>query len=484
MYENLLALTEQVRQVGFFLWTWVFGAIIIIAGFYFTIRTGFAQFTLLKDVGRIITGKDKKQSEKTKKGKDKPETSLSAFQAFAISEASRVGTGNIVGVGVAIVTGGAGAIFWMWAMALISAATNLVESTLAQVYKENHGDRFMGGPMFYFQKAFKSKKPAYLFAVLLAVLYVFIWNSVQTNTIVDTFVPYVPGRIYIGLILAAVVSLIIFGGMKRITQVTSTVLPVMVIIFLVVGTGIILFNLPAFFQAFTHIIRSAFGARQAAGGVIGFTLGQALQQGLRRGIFSNEAGIGSKPIAAATSDVTHPVKQGIVYSFGVYVDTLWISSVTAFIVLMSPHYGAGETGVLLVRNAIIHFTGALGTPFFYAMFLLLPFTSVIGNYFYGESCLRFVTKNKTSIMIFRFLAIILIIFASLVPLQLVWNIADIFTGTLATLNIFVLFKLSKVAIAVLKDYTSQRAQYKKDGTEPVFVDKNIGIETAYWNDAK
>ena len=482
MYENLLELTDQVRQVGFFLWTWVFGAIIILAGFYFTIRTGFAQFTLLKDVGRVITGKDK--ANKAKDNKEKPETTLSAFQAFAISEASRVGTGNIVGVAVAIVTGGAGAIFWMWMMALISAATNLVESTLAQVYKENHGDRFMGGPMFYFQKAFKSKKPAYLFAILLAVLYVFIWNSVQTNTIVDTFVPYIPGRIYIGLALAAVVSLIIFGGIKRITQVTSTVLPVMVIIFLIVGTGIILFNLPAFFQAFGHIIRSAFGVRQAAGGVIGFTLGQALQQGLRRGIFSNEAGIGSKPIAAATSDVSHPVKQGIVYSFGVYVDTLWISSVTAFIVLMSPHYGTGETGVLLIRNSIIHFTGTLGIPFFYVMFFLLPFTSVIGNYFYGESCLRFVTNSKTSITVFRFLAVALIVFASLVPLQLVWNIADIFTGTLATLNIFVLFKLSKVAIAVINDYASQRAKFKEDGTEPIFVDKSVGIKTSFWNESR
>jgi len=478
MYENLLELTDQVRQIGFFLWTWVFGAIIIAAGVFFTFKTGFAQFTLIKDVGRIITGKDK--ANQAKDSKEKPETTLSAFQAFAISESSRVGTGNIVGVGVAIVTGGAGAIFWMWAMALISAATNLVESTLAQVYKENHGDRFIGGPMYYFQKAFKSKTPAYLFAILLAVLYVFIWNSVQTNTIVDTFVPYIPGRIIIGLVLAAVVSLVIFGGMKRITQVTSTVLPVMVIIFLIMGTIIILFNLPAFFQAFGHIISSAFGTRQAAGGVIGFTLGQALQQGLRRGIFSNEAGIGSKPIAAATSDVSHPVKQGIVYSFGVFVDTLWISSITAFIVLMSPYYGAGDTGVILIRNSIIHFTGAIGTPFFYLMFFLLPFTSVIGNYFYGESCLRFVTNKKSSITTFRFLAIALIIFASMVPLQLVWNIADIFTGTLATLNIFVLFKLSKITLAVINDYVGQRDKFKKDGTEPVFVDESVGIETDYW----
>jgi len=266
-------------------------------------------------------------------------------------------------------------------MALISACTNLIESTLGQVYKENHGDRFMGGPMYYFQKAFKSKIPAYIFAFMLAFLYVFIWNSVQTNTIVDTFSVYFPNRAIIGIILAIFVALIIFGGMKRIVQVATTVLPTMVVIYLLVGTLIIVFNIPAFFSAFGHIVQSAFGTAQVAGGVLGFTMGQVIQQGLRRGIFSNEAGIGSKPIGAATSDVSHPVKQGIIYAFGVYLDTLWISSMTAFIILMSPYYGSDLTGVILVRNSIIHFTGQLGVPFFYLLFFILPFTSIIGNYF-------------------------------------------------------------------------------------------------------
>lgn len=479
-YEQMLAFSQQVQSLGFFLWTWVFGVIVIAAGVYFSVKTKFAQFTLMSDVGRIISGKDK-ANEPKKVGEDgKPENSLSAFQAFALSETSRVGTGNIVGVAVAIVMGGAGAIFWMWAMALVSACTNLIESILGQLYKENDGDRFMGGPMYYFLKAFKSKKPAYIFAVLLAFLYVFIWNSVQTNTIVDTFQGYVPYRWVIGLIIAVVVSFIIFGGMKRIVVVASTILPTMVVVFLLIGTVIILFNIPAFFSAFGHIIESAFGRAQMAGGVIGFTLGQALQQGLRRGIFSNEAGIGSKPIGAATSDVSHPAKQGIVYAFGVYVDTLWISSITAFVVLMSPYYQSGATGIILVRDSIIHFTGALGVPFFYVLFFILPFTSVIGNYFYGETCLRFATKSKSALLAFRLFAIAVIIMASMVPLNLVWNIADLFTGTLATLNIFVLFKLSKIAIAVLNDYVAQRKALKNGGDEPTFYDDTVGIETSYW----
>ena len=475
-YYELLEFSQWIQRIGFFLWTWVFGIIIIVAGVYFSFKTKFAQFTLMKEVGRIISGKDKNALKDGLSETEKPDTSLSAFQAFAISETSRVGTGNIVGVAVAIAMGGAGAIFWMWAMALVSACTNLIESTLGQIYKENHGDRFMGGPMYYFQKAFKSKIPAYIFAILLSFLYVFIWNSVQTNTIVDTFSGYVPNRAIIGIFLAAIVTFIIFGGMKRIVKVSTTVLPSMVVIFLFIGTLIILFNIPAFFAAFGHIIRSAFGTSQVAGGVIGFTMGQALQQGLRRGIFSNEAGIGSKPIAAATSDVSHPVKQGIIYTFGVYLDTLWISSMTAFIILMSPYYGSELTGVILVRNAIIYFTGQLGAPFFYLLFFILPFTSIIGNYFYGETCLRFVTKNKSAVLFFRLFAISIVVLASLVPLQLIWNLADIFTGTLATLNIFVLFKLSKIAIRVVEDYVAQR----NAGKEPVFYDDIIDNDTSFW----
>ena len=480
IYENLLAVSDQIRQVGFFLWTYVFGVMVIAAGIFFSFRTKFAQFTLMKDVFRIITGKDKKTTEKTFSDSSKPKTSLSAFQAFAISESSRVGTGNIVGVAVAIVMGGAGAIFWMWAMALFSACTNLIESTLGQVYKENHGDRFMGGPMYYFMRAFKSKKPAYVFAVLLAFLYVFVWNSVQTNTIVDTFAGYAPNRVIIGIIIAIVVSIIIFGGLTRIVKVTSTILPAMVIIFLIVGTGIILFNLPGFFSAFGYIIQSAFGVGQVAGGVIGFTIGQALQQGLRRGIFSNEAGIGSKPIGAATSDVSHPAKQGVVYAFGVYVDTLWISSITAFIILLSPYYGSELTGVLLVRNAIVYFTGQFGVPFFYFLFIILPFSSIIGNYFYGETCLRFTTEKKSAVIVLRVVAIAVIILASLVPLQLVWNLGDIFTGTLATLNIIVLFKLSRIGIKVVDDYMKQRKTFKENGQEPVFYDDLVDVDTPYW----
>jgi len=476
MYDILLDFSRQIQSLGFFLWTWVFGAFVIAAGIYFTIRTKGAQFTMMRDLPRTISEKNRPGDAEDIGVNGKPRTTLSAFQAFAISESSRVGTGNIVGVAVAIVNGGAGAIFWMWVMALISAATNLVESALGQLYKENAGDRFMGGPMYYFRKAFRSTGPAYLFAGLLMFLYVFVWNSVQTNTIVDTFQAYAPARWVVGLIMAAIVGVIIFGGLRRIVDVTMVILPVMVIIFLIAGTIIMLMHLPEFFQALGHIVQSAFGARQIAGGAIGFTIGQALQQGLRRGIFSNEAGIGSKPIAAATSDVSHPVKQGVVNAFGVFLDTLWISSITAFLVLMSPFYGSGLTGVNLVRESMVHFTGALGAPLFYFMFFLLPFTSIIGNYFYGETCLRYLTRNPAAITVLRIAAVALVFLASFVPLNLVWNIADLFTGTLATLNIIVLFKLSQVAIRVINDYKAQRAA----GRDPEFYDDVIGGDTSYW----
>ena len=476
----LFEITDLIRQLGFFLWTWVFGAALVVGGIYFTIRTRFVQFTTLPDAIRTIMGRDAK-SNQAAAGSEKPRSALSAFQSFCISESSRVGTGNIVGTAVAITMGGPGAIFWMWAMALIGAATGFVESTMGQIYKENHGDRFLGGPMYYFQRAFKSKVPSYVVAIIIAITYGFVFNSIQTNTIADNLQHYVPGRIVIGIILAVIVAVIIFGGAMRIAKIATAILPFMVITFLVICFGIILFNLPRFFSTMGYIVVSAFGTEQIAGGAIGFTIGQAVQQGLRRGLFSNEAGLGTVPIAASTSVVSHPVKQGAVQSFGVFLDTLIICSATAFIVLMSGLHTTGIAGVVLVRESLTYFIGGFAAPFLNLMLFLLPFTSIIGNYFYGESCIRFASKKSSAITVYRILAIVLIVAASLAPLQLVWNLADIFTGTLVTFNVIVLFMIGKTAIACLDDYRKQRsAQKAGQGEEPVFYDDSIGIDTSCW----
>jgi len=481
VYEMLEAISQGVAALGFILWTWLFGVVLIIGGIYFTIKTRFVQFTMVYDALRLIGGKDKAANEATVSEKNKPKNNLSAFQAFCISESSRVGTGNVTGTAIAIAIGGPGALFWMWVMALLGACTSFVESTLGQLYKENHGDRFMGGPMFYFQRAYKSKLPGKVFAVIVAIMYVFVFNSIQTNTITDTFISFVPERIFIGIAVSIVTMFIIFGGLKRIAQAATTLLPFMVIVFLIVSYGIILFNLPEFFSAMGLVFTSAFGAEQIAGGGVGFAIGTAMQQGLRRGLFSNEAGLGTVPIGASTSNVSHPAKQGLVSCFGVYVDTILIASATGFFVIMSGAYLEGYTGVALVRAGFIHFMGPSSEPFLLVMLLLLPLTSILGNYFYGETSLRFLTKSKSAINIFRLAGGIVIILASLAPLQLVWNLGDIFTGTLVTLNIIVLFKLGKTAFAVLDDYRTQLKAFKAGkGPEPVFYDDTIGVDTPYW----
>ncbi|MDR0513519.1 MAG: alanine:cation symporter family protein [Treponema sp.] len=476
------AFTAAVSSLGFFLWAYVFGIALIAGGIYFTIRTRFVQFTTLRDAFRTIGGKDKAANLEAA-GKDKPKTALSAFQAFCVSESSRVGTGNVVGVAVAIAMGGPGSIFWMWVMAIIGAATGFVESTLSQVYKENHKDRFMGGAMYYFQRAFKSKVPSYVHAGILAFTYVFVFNSVQTNTIADTFQGFVPNRLFIGIAVSAVIMFIIFGGIKRVSKVASVMMPPIIISYLLVCFGIVLVHFPQFIQAMGYIVSSAFGTVEVAGGVLGFTFAQALQHGLRRGLFSNEAGIGSVPIGASTSNVSHPVKQGAVQSFGVLLDTLIICSATAFIILMSGNYleGTTATGVALVRDSLAYWIGPLAVPFLNVMLFLLPFTSLIGNYFYGETCFRFIAKNQTAVNVFKILGGVTIIIASVVPLQLVWSMADIFTGTLATMNIIALFVLCGIAVKCLDNYKKQIKDFRVGtGKDPVFYDDEVGIDTPYW----
>ena len=474
-----------VRDVGVWLWTYIFGVALVVGGIYLTIKMKFVQFTTFSDSFRLIVGKDREANQNVSEA-NKPQNSLSVFQSFCIAEASRVSTGNVVGVAAAILMGGPGSIFWMWMMAFIGACTGFVESTLAQIYKENHGDRFMGGPMYYFQRAFKNKAPCYVIAIIIAFVYGFVFNSIHSNTITDLFQAYVPHRIVVGIAIAALYAFIIFGGLKRIVQMAVGIMPFVIIFYLLVCIGVILLNIPLFFATMGYIVRAAFGYEQIAGGAVGFYIGHAVQQGLRRGLFSNEAGLGTVPIAAATSAVSHPVKQGLVQGAGVFLDTIIICSATAFLILMSgahtEAFATGNvTGIMLVRNSFSYWIGAFANPFINLMMLLLPITSIIGNYFYGETCVRFVSKKPSAIIFYKVLTVALIIAASLAPFAFVWNMADIFTGILVTFNIIVLFKLGNIVAAALEDYKKQLKAFKKgEGPEPVFYDDEIGIDTPYW----
>ena len=483
MYEALYQFSYQVRDVGAWLWTWIFGIALVGGGIWFSIRTGFVQFVFFGDALKFLAGRHTGKTD----SEGKPKSSFSAFQSFCISECSRVGTGNIVGTIVAITTGGPGAIFWMWAMALFGAATNFVECTLGQLHKVNAGDRYLGGPMYYFQKAFKKTKvPSYIVAVVIAFTYGFVFNSIQMNTVADNMAPifglYGTSRAIIGVVIAAIVAWVIFGGAQRIVKFATILMPAVIITFLVVTFFIIVLNLPLFFQTMGLIVSSAFGPREVGGGVLGFTLAQALQVGLRRGLFSNEAGLGTVPIAASASDVSHPVKQGFVQSFGVLLDTLIICSATAFLVLMSGLHMGDARGVVLARDAMSFWIGDnLGFWFMTVMLFFLPFTSLVGNYFYGESCMRFATEKKGAIIAYRVGCVALIVFASMMPLQLVWNMADIFTGTLVTFNLIAILILFKQVVKCLDDYREQRKAFKAGtGPDPTFYDDTIGIETDYW----
>lgn len=481
MYDFLLEISWHVRAFGGFMWQWLFLWVLLGGGVYFTIKFKLVQFTLIGDAVRLLWGKDKQASLEAA-GKSRPKHALSAFQAFWISESSRVGTGNLVGTAVAITMGGPGAIFWMWVTALFGAATCFVECTLGQLHKKNVGDRFMGGPMYYAQRAFKSKFPAILIAIVIAICYSFVFNSIQTNTIVDNLGAFVPHRIIIGIICAILFSLIVWGGIKRIADAAVAIMPFTVAILLICGFILILLNLGQFFATMGYIVQSAFGLREAASGLVGFTIAQAVQQGVRRGVFSNEAGQGTVPIAASTSVSSHPVKMGITQSFGVLLDTWIICSVTAFLILMSgTHITTDFAGVALVNAGFAYYLGGFARPFLAVVLFLLPFTSVVGNYFYGETCMRFATKKQSSILIYRALATGLIILASMAPLQLVWNLGDIFTGTMVTINMVVLFTLRHQAYDAYKDYMRQRqAQKAGTGGEPIFHEDLINVETDYW----
>ncbi|WP_203339078.1 alanine/glycine:cation symporter family protein [Planococcus beijingensis] len=459
-------ITWFVDNVNTLLWTYILIALLLGLGLYFTIRTKFVQVRLFGEMFRVIT--EKKDGD----------SGVSAFQAFTISTASRVGTGNITGVALAIAIGGPGAVFWMWMVAIIGMATAFIESTLAQVYKVRDGEQFRGGPAYYMEKALGTRKLGIVFAILLTLAFGFIFNSVQSNTIAQSF-----GDVFnipdwsVGAALVLLTAVIIFGGVKRIARVTQVVVPIMAVAYILVALYIVIMNFTEIPAVFSLIVKSAFGLEEAVGGGIG----AAIMQGVRRGLFSNEAGMGSVPNAAASANVSHPAKQGLVQSLGVFFDTIIICSATAFIIILADLYSNGEQeGILLTQASLDVHLGDWAPYFLAVAILFFAYSSIIGNYYYGETNIEFINAHSAWLLAYRIGVLGMVMFGALAQVQLVWNMADLFMGFMAILNLVVIALLGKIAFKVLEDYTSQR----KAGKNPEFFAKNIpGLKnTECWGD--
>ncbi|MBY0223850.1 alanine/glycine:cation symporter family protein [Sporosarcina aquimarina] len=453
MFQN--ALDWLVGPANNFIWTYILIGLLLAAGVYFTIRTKFVQVRLFREMFRLIVEK--------KEGND----GVSPFQAFTISAASRVGTGNVAGVALAIGIGGPGAVFWMWIIAIIGMATAFIESTLAQVYKVKDGETFRGGPAYYMQKALGKRNLGIAFAILLTLCFGFIFNAVQSNTISQSFMNVfgIPDW-GVGLGLVVLTAIIIFGGVQRIVKVTQTIVPVMAVFYILVALFIVVMNITQVPAMFMLIVEHAFGIKEIAGGGIGM----AIMQGVRRGLFSNEAGMGSVPNAAATANVSHPAKQGLVQSLGVFFDTIIICSATAFIILLGGLYQSGETdGILLTQASMAVHVGAWAPYFIAVAIMFFAFSSVIGNYYYGETNIEFIHAGRGWKVLYQILVLGMVFFGAVAKVQVVWDMADLFMGVMAILNLIVILLLGKVAFQVLDDFTAQRRQ----GKNPVFKAESI-----------
>jgi AGCS family alanine or glycine:cation symporter len=437
--------------------------LLITLGLFFSFKSKFVQIRYFKEMFRLLgegASKSGREKHKGKKG-------VSSFQAFCISTASRVGTGNLAGVAIAIASGGPGAVFWMWLIALIGGASSFVESTLAQIYKVEDEHGFRGGPAYYMEKALNKKWMGIIFSILITISYGLVFNSVQANTISLAFEQaFGVNTLIIGLILAVLTSLIIFGGVKRIARASEIIVPIMAITYVIVALFVILKNIGSIPSIFSLIIENAFGIKQVVGG----GLGAAVLMGIKRGLFSNEAGMGSAPNAAATANVTHPAKQGLIQTLGVFTDTILICSATSFIVLISGSYLKSDlTGIQLTQTALSSQVGSWGNTFIAICIFLFAFSSVIGNYYYGETNIEFLKGSKTSLFLYRICVIGMVIFGSIAKIQIVWDMADLFMGFMAIINLIAITMLSKIAFAALKDYDRQ----KKQGIEPVFYADSI-----------
>ena len=457
-------ITQWITSINDVLWTYILIIMLLGCAVWFTIKTRFVQFRMFKEMVRLL-------GDSTSKAEGK-EHHISSFQAFAVSLASRVGTGNLAGVATAITVGGPGAVFWMWLIALLGSSSAFIESTLAQLYKVQGKTSYIGGPAYYMKKGLKQPWMGVLFAILIIFTFAFAFNTVQSNTICAAFEQaFQFDHVTMGIILTVFTLMIIFGGIQRIAKVSSIIVPVMALGYILLAFVIVGMNITHLPDVIKLIVSSAFGWEQALGGGIGV----ALMQGIKRGLFSNEAGMGSAPNVAATADVSHPVKQGLIQTLGVFSDTLVICTCTAFIILFSGVPLGGEAnGVQLTQMALDNEIGSGGSIYVAVAILFFAFSSIIGNYYYGEANLRYITHNKVVMTIFRLMTGAMVMFGALASLDLAWSLADVCMGLMTICNLIAIVLLGKYAFRLLEDYREQKRRGIKD---PVFTkDKMKDIE--------
>ena len=459
-------MNDLITHINDALWGYLLVAALVACGLWFTWKTRGVQFRMIGEMLRLLGDSTRPPDTSSAKAPSHgtAHRHISSFQAFAVSVATRVGTGNLAGVATAIAIGGPGAVFWMWVIALIGAATAFVESTLGQLFKQRQRDSFVGGPAYYILRGLHCRWMAYLFAVLITVTFGLSYNSIQSNTICSAMhEAFGWSPLVVGLLLAATALLIVFGGIHRIARVSSVLVPLMAVGYFVLTLVVIVLNIRLVPHVLHVIVADAFGLQQSVGGALGATI----MTGVKRGLFSNEAGEGSAPNVAATATVTHPVKQGLIQSLGVFTDTLLVCSCTAFVILISGLYDVpGPGGIALTQAALTSEIGRFGTTFIAIAIFLFAFSSIIGNYYYGEANIRFITPNAHVLTLYRLLSGgVMVLFGALASLELVWNLGDLCMALLTACNLVAITILGKYAFRLLDDY---RRQKRQGISEPVF----------------
>ncbi len=468
-------LCRTINMAGDALWTYFLIAVLLACAVWFTLRSRGVQFRMLGEMVRLLgDSNSKSENSGSSSSTEASKKKISSFQAFAVSVATRVGTGNLAGVATAIAVGGPGAVFWMWLIALLGSATAFVESTLAQLFKKKGKDSFIGGPAYYILQGLKKPWLSALFAILISITFGLSYNSIQSNTICSALdVAFGLDPRIAGVALAVLSTVVICGGIQRIARVSSIIVPIMAIGYLILALFVVFTHISMIPEVFGIIFKDAFGITQIAGGGIGATM----MNGIKRGLFSNEAGEGSAPNAAATADTSHPVKQGLIQALGVFTDTLVVCSCTAFIILFSgigPE--SGLNGIALTQAALESEVGAFGKNFIAVAIFLFAYSSIIGNYYYGEVNIRFLTSRRSVLQVYRlFSGGIMVLFGAFSSLDLVWSIGDFFMALLTAVNLFAIVLLSKYVFALLDDYCSQKRSGIK---EPEFHRSSLKATSA------
>lgn len=453
---------EYLNLINDFLWSYLGIGLLVICALYFTFSLGGLQFTMLGEMMRMLFGREKETSS----APQAPGKKITPFQAFAVALSSRVGTGNLAGVASAIAVGGPGAVFWMWMMALLGSATAFVESTLAQLYKRRGEDAFYGGPAYYMQHGLHWRWMGVLFAVLITMTFGMANQLVQSNTLCDILSDSLRVDIqWVGAVLTVMTLAVVWGGIQRISHFAALCVPFMAVGYLLIAVVVIGMNITLLPDVIRLIVSSAFGLEQAAGGMVG----AAVMQGVKRGLFSNEAGEGSAPNAAAIATTSHPVKQGLLQALGVFTDTLVICTCTAFIILLSGLYDSGADGILLTTQALESEIGVAGRWFITAAIFLFAYSTIIANYFYGETNIRYLVTRKpqrlkTCILAFRLITGVTILAGAFMTLQTAFTLVDIVMCLMTITNLVAILLLFPKVRLLLQDYKQQR----NEGKDPTF----------------